>query len=123
MKNVNDDLGHAAGDDVLRAAAQHLRGALRPGGVLARLGGDEFVASLVTPITDPEISQLTERIHTALAEPILIEGARLRIGASIGVVVADHHDPATPNNYCATPTPPCTPRRTPAAERPTTWQA
>ena len=96
LKNVNDDLGHAAGDDVLRAAAHHLRGALRPDDVLARLGGDEFVASLVAPIANREISELTARIHAALGEPILVEGARLCIGASIGVVTAEHHEHRDP---------------------------
>lgn len=96
LKDVNDNLGHAAGDDVLRAAADHLRGTLRPGDVLARLGGDEFVASLLAPITDAEIGHLTARVHAALAEPLLVEGAELRIGASIGVVVADHHDSRDP---------------------------
>ena len=96
LKNVNDDLGHAAGDAVLRAAGRRLRDVLGSEDVLARLGGDEFVASLVTPISDRQIQQLAERMHACLAEPILIEGVRLCIGASIGVVIAEHHDPRTP---------------------------
>ena len=90
LKNVNDDLGHAAGDDVLRVVAHRLRDVLRPADVLARLGGDEFVVSLVTPISSADAGALSEQIHATLAAPIHLEGVRLCIGVSIGVLIADH---------------------------------
>ena len=96
LKNVNDDLGHAAGDDVIRATAGRLRQALHHDDVLARLGGDEFVASLITPIDEAELGALTERVHACLAEPVQIGATRLSIGASIGVVIAGPDDPRDP---------------------------
>jgi diguanylate cyclase (GGDEF)-like protein/PAS domain S-box-containing protein len=93
LKAINDSLGHDAGDNALRIAAQRLRLAVRPGDVVARLGGDEFVALLGGPITGPDLEQLAERLHATLSEPVVIAGGALRIGASIGIVVVEPNDP------------------------------
>jgi diguanylate cyclase (GGDEF)-like protein/PAS domain S-box-containing protein len=92
LKTINDSLGHDAGDDVLRRAAQGLCRAVRSDDVVARLGGDEFVALLIGPIARRDLDALAERLHASLAEPVVIEGVRLRIGASIGIVVIEDND-------------------------------
>jgi diguanylate cyclase (GGDEF)-like protein/PAS domain S-box-containing protein len=93
LKTINDLLGHDAGDDVLRRVAQRLRRAVRSDDVVARLGGDEFVALLIGQIARPDLDALAERIQATLSEPVVIEGVRLRIGASIGIVVVENNDP------------------------------
>ncbi|MCB0950161.1 MAG: diguanylate cyclase [Mycobacterium sp.] len=93
LKEVNDTFGHHIGDDVLRVAAQRLRGAVRSDDVVGRFGGDEFVALLLGQISSSDLDQLGDRIHAALAEPVVIDGKRLRIEASIGIVVLEDDDP------------------------------
>ncbi len=86
FKTVNDRLGHAAGDQVLRAVADGLQLQLRSPDVLARLGGEEFVALL--PNTElPAAQQVAQRVlaHLRNNEVELQDGRRLRISASIGV--------------------------------------
>jgi diguanylate cyclase (GGDEF)-like protein/PAS domain S-box-containing protein len=93
LKTINDSLGHDAGDDVLRSAAQRLRRAVRSDDVVARLGGDEFVALLIGQIARRDLDVLAERVHATLSEPVVIEGVTLRIGASIGIVMIENNDP------------------------------
>jgi diguanylate cyclase (GGDEF)-like protein len=88
FKAVNDALGHATGDAVLKKASQGLRDCLRDGDVVARLGGDEF-AILAGRLDKPEdASILAERIVKKIAEPLDIDGHRVLIGASVGIAVA-----------------------------------
>jgi diguanylate cyclase (GGDEF)-like protein/PAS domain S-box-containing protein len=93
LKTINDSLGHDAGDDVLRGAAQRLCRAVRADDVVARFGGDEFVALLIGQIARPDLDALAERLHASLSEPVVIEGVTLRIRASIGIVVIENNDP------------------------------
>jgi diguanylate cyclase (GGDEF)-like protein len=88
FKQVNDTLGHAAGDEVLAVAGGRMQRGVRGGDVVARLGGDEFVV-LLEPVDD-EVSavRVAERLVADLAEPIrLSTGREARIGASIGVAI------------------------------------
>lgn len=95
FKPVNDSLGHAAGDQVLRTAADRLRRLVRPGDAVVRLGGDEF-AVLQSGGPQPEASAaLARRIVAALAEPIDLDGQAVHIGASVGVAIAPQ-DGVTP---------------------------
>jgi diguanylate cyclase (GGDEF)-like protein len=80
FKRVNDTLGHAAGDAVLRAVAQALRGAVRESDTVARLGGDEFIVLTTAP---PPPEQLADRLRLAIAR----EGRRYGVTASVGVAV------------------------------------
>ncbi|WP_432988465.1 diguanylate cyclase domain-containing protein [Dactylosporangium sp. CA-233914] len=83
FKAVNDTFGHHAGDALLRAVADRLRGCVRPADTVARLGGDEFAVLLPgTPLEYAE--ELTRRVHESFAEPVVIDGARVPIRASIG---------------------------------------
>jgi diguanylate cyclase (GGDEF)-like protein len=83
FKNVNDRFGHPAGDDLLRAVAERLRGALRDGDIVARTGGDEFVALLA--FTDaPEAQRIAARIIAAIAAPFMLSAGTVTIGVTIG---------------------------------------
>lgn len=87
FKTINDTHGHAVGDELLVAAAARLRECLtRPGQLVARMGGDEFVILVPDPAHPGEVAALAETVLAALAEPFEINGQRLRLGASVGVV-------------------------------------
>jgi diguanylate cyclase (GGDEF)-like protein/PAS domain S-box-containing protein len=88
FKNVNDSLGHAAGDQLLVAAARRLQGCLRPADTAARLGGDEF-AVLLERVTDAEAAEtVAGRILDMLHRPFGLNGRTIPIKSSIGVAVA-----------------------------------
>jgi diguanylate cyclase (GGDEF)-like protein len=85
FKQVNDTLGHAAGDMVLQAAARRLEGLLRAGSQLARVGGDEFVV-LLDPVADEnEAAGMAERVLAAFARPFSVDGSTVSVGASVGI--------------------------------------
>ncbi|CAN7481416.1 diguanylate cyclase [Pseudomonas sp. LjRoot71] len=86
FKPVNDQFGHAAGDQLLREVAVRLRGCLREGDLVARLGGDEFLMVLLVPNNDAlaQAQQVAERTLLALREPIDLGDNRVQIGCSIG---------------------------------------
>ena len=86
FKRVNDSLGHAAGDRLLQIAGDRLRNALRAGDTVARLGGDEF--AILAPGAD-ETEALVARLFGVLAAPVMLEGKRLHLRASIGVASTD----------------------------------
>ena len=88
FKAVNDTLGHAAGDHVLRTVARVLTAEMRQGDTVARVGGDEFVLLLPGPATPPQLRAVADRIIGGLTEPIAFEGRPCRISASIGITVA-----------------------------------
>ena len=94
FKAVNDRLGHEAGDDLLRAAAQRITQVVRPGDVVARLGGDEFVV-LCAESADEKASTIAHRIrHRLESESVTIGAASIAATASIGVAVASgRHGP------------------------------
>jgi diguanylate cyclase (GGDEF)-like protein len=87
FKEVNDTLGHAAGDQVLRVVAQRLRGCLRATDTLARIGGDEFV--LVAPgLEEPEqLGALAARLLAVMEEPVEVASDLRSIGLSIGAAI------------------------------------
>jgi diguanylate cyclase (GGDEF)-like protein len=87
FKEVNDSLGHTAGDQLLRQIGPRLRDALGRGELLARLGGDEF-AVLLPAATLDEASARAERLRTLMLEPFPVEDIRLHVGVSIGVATA-----------------------------------
>lgn len=94
FKQVNDSLGHAAGDHVLTQVAAGLLAETRAGDTVARVGGDEFVVLLPGLSDSDRIAQIAERIIAHLARPVPFEGHLCRISASIGVVLSvDYHRP------------------------------
>jgi diguanylate cyclase (GGDEF)-like protein/PAS domain S-box-containing protein len=85
FKHVNDSLGHAAGDQLLVAAARRLQGCLRPADTAARLGGDEF-AVLLERVADAEAAALVAgRVLDTLHQPFGLNGRTIPIKASLGV--------------------------------------
>ena len=87
FKNVNDSLGHGIGDKLLSAVADRLRASTASHDVVVRLGGDEFVV-VATMLPDAAvIASIAERMHTALCEPLDIDGIALTIVPSIGISV------------------------------------
>ncbi len=87
FKEINDVHGHAAGDHVLRVAAERLGRRLREGEFVARIGGDEFIAVTSRVFTRSEAEQMAQRIIRDLAEPIVWDEMTLGIGTSIGISV------------------------------------
>lgn len=87
FKEVNDSLGHAAGDALLLAAASRMRACLRPADLLARLGGDEFAVVQTGLAAPAEADATAARLLRALGAPYAIEGMTLRAGASIGIAI------------------------------------
>lgn len=85
FKEINDRLGHAAGDIVLQAVGQRLLASVREVDTVARLGGDEFVI-LIDGVSDPApLSMIAQKVLAALAESIACRGQPLTLGASIGI--------------------------------------
>lgn len=90
FKDVNDELGHAAGDEVLCAVAARLVAAVRPGDLVARLGGDEF-ALLLDGVDGPAAAlAIAERVVVALTAPVEVFGTSVHVGASAGLAM--RHD-------------------------------
>lgn len=87
FKAVNDRLGHEAGDQLLIAVGERLRGVLRPGDTAARLGGDEFAAVLVPPVDGSDASSLATAVVNALSEPFQLDDGPARISASVGIAL------------------------------------
>jgi diguanylate cyclase (GGDEF)-like protein len=90
FKEINDTLGHHIGDQVIKTTASRLCAALGDEAVLCRLGGDEF-AVLVPDIELAGVMAVARVVLTALAAPLTADGARIEVGASIGVAVGPEH--------------------------------
>ncbi|SFL15431.1 putative bifunctional diguanylate cyclase/phosphodiesterase [Geodermatophilus ruber] len=89
FKNVNDSLGHHAGDRLIGAVAQILQGAVRSEDTLARLGGDEFAILVERAPGVQEATRIAERILTALSNPVDLGGQRVTVSASLGISTGD----------------------------------
>jgi diguanylate cyclase (GGDEF)-like protein len=91
FKQVNDDLGHPAGDTLLKSVATHLCRSVRAHDLVARLGGDEFAVIQATATTPTEACELSARLLAAVNGPHEVCGTKVSIGASIGIVLAPEH--------------------------------
>ena len=92
FKQVNDTLGHHAGDELLKQVAQRLRSSLRETDVLARLGGDEFaIIQTGEGYTRDAAILLASRIVELISKPFAVEGGEVTIGTSIGIALAPEH--------------------------------
>ncbi|MBF0309314.1 MAG: diguanylate cyclase [Magnetococcales bacterium] len=91
FKEVNDTLGHDAGDILLCQTTQRLRQCLRQPDILARMGGDEFTVILPDVGSEVHAVAVAEKILHALAEPFLIQDVECRIGVSIGISLFPRH--------------------------------
>lgn len=88
FKQVNDTMGHPAGDSLLTQVAARLERAVGQFGRVGRLGGDEFQVILAGHHRRDELAQLARRVIHDLSEPYSIEGHRVTIGASIGIALS-----------------------------------
>ena len=87
FKEVNDELGHAAGDEVLVAVAGRLRSCVSAEDMVGRFGGDEFAILLSGVREEDAACSVAARVLAALQEPIAVQGRRVAIDASIGIAV------------------------------------
>jgi diguanylate cyclase (GGDEF)-like protein len=88
FKEVNDNLGHFAGDELLRAVARRLEMCLRPEDTVARLSGDEFAILLESITETSDAGRIAQRIEEALSFPINLAGADVTTSASMGIVTS-----------------------------------
>lgn len=84
FKQVNDQYGHSAGDQVLIQVAARFARVLPEGSLLARLGGDEF--GVLVPGSTASIHEIAQALHACVSYPFLIDGVNLSVGVSIGHV-------------------------------------
>jgi diguanylate cyclase (GGDEF)-like protein/PAS domain S-box-containing protein len=89
FKDVNDTLGHLAGDALLVMIASRLQGCIRDEDVVARLGGDEFAVIQMRPSSRDETTALADRLVGAVGQPYNIDGRRVVIGVSIGISICN----------------------------------
>lgn len=96
FKDVNDTLGHAAGDHVLQIVAKVLVSQIRENDTVARVGGDDFVLLFDRLVDEKRLTSIADRIIRTLEEPIMFQGRLCRISGSIGFTISkfyDHPDP------------------------------
>jgi diguanylate cyclase (GGDEF)-like protein len=95
FKHVNDSLGHAAGDQLLKVAGERLQGHMRPQDTVGRLGGDEFVVLVETDADQATLDVLADRLTSALRAPVELgaSGKIFSVTASIGVAVGRYESP------------------------------
>jgi diguanylate cyclase (GGDEF)-like protein len=95
FKHVNDNLGHAAGDQLLRVVGERLQATVRDGDTVGRLGGDEFVVLVETATGEAALDLLADRLTEVLREPVeLRDGRKLfSVTASIGVAIGQYESP------------------------------
>jgi len=90
FKDVNDSLGHAVGDEVLREVAARLRGAVRSSDAVARLGGDEFTVIIGDLDDVSEAGHVAGKLLAAISQPLVLGPAVVRLTTSIGIALYPH---------------------------------
>ncbi|MBK6333910.1 MAG: GGDEF domain-containing protein [Thermomonas sp.] len=128
FKDINDSLGHATGDRILRMAAQRLQRAVGPSHTVARIGGDEFTVVLEDLAHAGEADTCAVRVIDAFDEPLLIdERHEIAITPSIGISLYPDPTRRCRPTCSSMPTPRCTRPRRRAATRscatPSRWTA
>ena len=97
FKPVNDRLGHAAGDEVLREVGARFASVMRASGTMARIGGDEF-AAILPGVGSPELARIAaEKLLKTITLPIIVAGHALSVGVSIGIVVCPQNGTQAPH--------------------------
>jgi len=97
FKQINDEHGHAVGDQILVNTAQRLQQTLRESDMVARLGGDEFVVVIeglaLSKSLDDEAQLISEKILQRLSQPLILGNASHQVGASLGIAMYPEHGP------------------------------
>ncbi|WP_371372560.1 diguanylate cyclase domain-containing protein [Sporomusa aerivorans] len=91
FKNINDSLGHHAGDLALQYAARKLKTAIHPDDILGRFGGDEFALIIHRQLQAADIFDYVEQVNTAVRSPFAVEGTEFMISASFGIAIYPQH--------------------------------
>lgn len=92
FKPVNDEFGHSAGDELLKAVGQRLEAFVRESDTVARIGGDEFVLLLPSILAAGDALRVAEKIHAALKQPFTLpEGQQVSISSSAGIAIYPEH--------------------------------
>jgi diguanylate cyclase (GGDEF)-like protein/PAS domain S-box-containing protein len=91
FKEINDSLGHSAGDTLLVELSHRIEAGLRQSDTVARLGGDEFGLLLPNPTGPDGVVRVVERARTAIEQPVTVEGLPLSVEASIGIALYPEH--------------------------------
>jgi diguanylate cyclase (GGDEF)-like protein/PAS domain S-box-containing protein len=87
FKPINDTLGHAVGDRLLKEISQRLVGQLRVGDTICRIGGDEFIVVLPELKRSGDVAQVAQKVIDQLSQPVLVDGRELVVSCSIGIAV------------------------------------
>jgi diguanylate cyclase (GGDEF)-like protein len=90
FKNVNDGLGHAVADKVLRELARRLEDCMRPVDTAARIGGDEFAVLIHDTESELHAVEIAQRAMDALHAPIALDGRNVTVATSVGIAFSDH---------------------------------
>lgn len=85
FKMINDNLGHAVGDELLKSVANRLRSTMRQGDIIARISGDEFAVAIEGLSTVDELEKIVEKLRARLSEPYQVRGHKVYASASIGM--------------------------------------
>lgn len=91
FKDINDEHGHQAGDEVLRAAAERMRAQLRSCDTVARYGGDEFVVLVTNVLDASDAYQVGEKLLAAVSRPVTTLAGDLPLSCSVGIAVCPEH--------------------------------
>ena len=93
FKQVNDSMGHGAGDELLKVVGNRIRGLADRDDLVARIGGDEFAFVRKGPIERAALAELAADIGAALSEPMRLGAAEIATGASVGIAIGNASDP------------------------------
>ncbi|MDP3421697.1 MAG: EAL domain-containing protein [Thiobacillus sp.] len=97
FKRVNDTLGHASGDQLIREVARRLRDTVRADDIVARLGGDEFVVAISDVVTLSSILQVVEKMLATVTVPYQLDGREIFCSCSIGISIYPHDGTSASN--------------------------
>jgi diguanylate cyclase len=87
FKQVNDNFGHDAGDEIIKVCAQRLNNCLRRSDSVARMGGDEFTLLLQNTDNNRDVALIAEKVIQAISQPAIIKGYEVVVGCSIGIAI------------------------------------